>query len=105
MKKRLFYFIIGLTTLIAVICVNLYLQKSNASEHIETTKLESYKMKVKVITKGILKYEEEQLIFHDQTSRDIPEVFFQAGETVKKGETLIKYPPGSIEVEKEIVIL
>lgn len=101
MKKRIVYFIIGLILLSSVIIVNLYVQKTSTKISVDTTRLEIGEMKEKVITKGSFSYEEEQLVFHDRTPEENPEVLFRTGDTVKKGDVLVKYSENTLKVERE----
>lgn len=93
---------IGLGLLVVIfVGVSIWKNTSVTNITVETTTLDKEMMEETVMTPGTLKINEEQYVYHDQSKGKIAEIFVEEGDTVKKGDELLRYENESLKLEQE----
>src|SRR5690625_4330144 len=97
---------IGLGLLVVIfVGVSIWKNTSVTNITVETTTLDKEMMEETVMTPGTLKINEEQYVYHDQSKGKIAEIFVEEGDTVKKGDELLRYENESLKLEQEQIEL
>lgn len=95
---------IGIIAIIAVfIGINIYrtVQTSGTSREVQVVSLEEKEIASTVMVPGTLAFSQEQYVFYEADKGDIQQILVKEGDTVKKGDPLLRYTNEQLELEKE----
>lgn len=99
MKKK--WIVIGVVTIIvALIGFNIWKSSATTEVKVETVTLSEELMKETVMTPGTLKLANEQNIYYEAEKGEVAEIFVEEGDTVEKGDTLLRYENNQLDLEK-----
>lgn len=99
MKKK--WIVIGvITILVVLIGINVWQSQATTNVLVETTKLKEETMTDTMMIPGTLQLDDEQYVFLEAEKGEVAEVFVAEGDTIEKGDQLIRYENKQIELEK-----
>lgn len=99
--KKTWIIVTVLTIVIALVGFNIWNHTKMTNTSVKVTSLKKEKMTETVIIPGEVMLKNEQYVYRQAGKGEIEEVFVKAGDTVKKGEKLIKYKNKELELRKK----
>lgn len=100
MKKKWLIATGIIVILVILIAGNIWQQRAATNVKVETVTLTEEEMKETVITPGTLKVKDEQVIYYEPEKGEVEEILVQEGDTVEKGDELVRYKNKQLELEQ-----
>lgn len=101
MKKKLIIITVVVLVL-GLISFNIWNNTRTTTVQVETTTLKKEQMQETVMTPGKLKLKDEQYVYNQPDKGEISEIFVEAGDSVKKGDPLLKYENKQLDLDKKL---
>ncbi|WP_273849963.1 efflux RND transporter periplasmic adaptor subunit [Guptibacillus spartinae] len=101
MKKKVWMIIAVITIIIIIVGANIYRTYADRTATVETEQAKLEEMKSTIMTPGTLAMAEESTVYQDASKGAVKEVLVKEGDSVKKGDPVVKYENQDLEMEKE----
>lgn len=99
MKKK--WIVIGVVSIIVVLIgFNVWKASATTEMKVETVTLSEELMKETVMTPGTLQLAQEQNVYYQAEKGEIAEIFVEEGDSVEKGDQLLRYENNQLDLEK-----
>lgn len=99
MKKK--WIVIGVVSIIVVLIgFNVWKASATTEMKVETVTLNEELMKETVMTPGTLQLAQEQNVYYQAEKGEIAEIFVEEGDSVEKGDQLLRYENNQLDLEK-----
>lgn len=99
MKKK--WIVIGVVSIIVVLIgFNVWKASATNEMKVETVTLSEELMKETVMTPGTLQLAQEQNVYYQAEKGEIAEIFVEEGDSVEKGDQLLRYENNQLDLEK-----
>lgn len=99
MKKK--WIVIGVVSIIVVLIgFNVWKASATTEMKVETVTLSDELMKETVMTPGTLQLAQEQNVYYQAEKGEIAEIFVEEGDSVEKGDQLLRYENNQLDLEK-----
>ncbi|PFG12522.1 efflux RND transporter periplasmic adaptor subunit [Bacillus sp. es.036] len=101
MKKKIWITIAVVIILTLVVGVNIYRTYADSTANVKTETAKFEEINSTVMTPGTLAMANENALYQDSSKGELKEILVNEGDSVKKGDPVVRYENKDLEMEKE----